>query len=51
MTEGEVRDLFHGLEVLHFHVEDEDGAALSGPKHWHVFDVIARRPAATARPP
>jgi SAM-dependent methyltransferase len=22
---------------------DEDGEALSGPKHWHVFGIIARR--------
>ena len=46
MTETETHALFEGLEVLHFHVEDEDGPAFSGPKHWHVFDVIARRPTA-----
>jgi trans-aconitate methyltransferase len=22
---------------------DEDGEAMSGPKHWHVFDIMARR--------
>ncbi|MGN6612659.1 MAG: class I SAM-dependent methyltransferase [Angustibacter sp.] len=44
LTEADCRALLDGLEVLHFAVEDEDGAAYSGPKHWHVFDVIARRP-------
>ena len=43
VTETEARGLFDGLEVLHFHVQDEDGMAFSGPKHWHVFDVVARR--------
>lgn len=42
-TEAEARALFDGLEVVHFHVQDEDGMAFSGPKHWHVFDVVARR--------
>lgn len=49
MTEVEARALLEGLEVLHFHVEDEDGLAFSGPKHWHIFDVIAQRPATTSR--
>ena len=47
------RRLFAGLEVVRWTEVDEDGPAFSGPKHWHVFDVIARRPghscAATAR--
>jgi trans-aconitate methyltransferase len=43
LTEQRVRALLEGLVVLHFHVEDEDGMAFDGPKHWHVFDVIARR--------
>ncbi len=42
-TEAEARGLFNGPEVVHFHVQDEDGMAFSGPKHWHVFDVVARR--------
>jgi hypothetical protein len=24
--------------------EERDGEAFSGPKHWHVFNVVARRP-------
>lgn len=38
------RELFHGLEVIRFGEQDEDGPAYSGPKHWHVFEVVARRP-------
>jgi hypothetical protein len=45
MTETQTRALLQGLEVLRFHVQDEDGMAVSGPKHWHVFDIIALRPA------
>jgi trans-aconitate methyltransferase len=37
------RALFEGMDVVSFKEEDEDGQADSGPKHWHVFDVIARQ--------
>jgi precorrin-6B methylase 2 len=36
--------LLDGLEVLEIREEDQDGDSFSGPKHWHLFDVIARRP-------
>jgi len=36
--------LIDGLELLDLQEEDKDGDAFSGPKHWHLFDVIARRP-------
>jgi trans-aconitate methyltransferase len=39
----EVRALFDGLEIVRFEVEDADGPAYTGPKHWHVFDVVARQ--------
>lgn len=39
-----MRALFEGLEIMSFNEEDEDGQADSGPKHWPVFDVIARQP-------
>jgi SAM-dependent methyltransferase len=39
-----VRQLVDGLEVLALDEEDQDGNSFLGPKHWHVFDVIARRP-------
>jgi SAM-dependent methyltransferase len=38
-----VRRLVAGLELLALDEEDQDGNSFLGPKHWHVFDVIARR--------
>ncbi|WP_211877021.1 class I SAM-dependent methyltransferase [Pseudarthrobacter albicanus] len=43
-TEAEARQLFDGLEILKFEVFDDDGQSFRGPKRWHIFDVIARRP-------
>ncbi len=34
------------LTVEAFREREEDGSAFTGPKHWHIFDVIARRPEA-----
>jgi SAM-dependent methyltransferase len=34
-----------GLEILALDEEDVDGDSFVGPKHWHVFDLVARRPA------
>ena len=42
----EVRRLVDGLELLALDEEDKDGDSFLGPKHWHVFDVIARQPPA-----
>ena len=42
-TGEQVRMMLEGLEIEHFHEEDADGQAASGPKHWHVFTVIARK--------
>jgi SAM-dependent methyltransferase len=39
-----VRGLVDGIELLALDEEDQDGNSFLGPKHWHVFDVIARRP-------
>lgn len=36
--------LFEAFELERFDEEEEDGTATSGPKHWHVFHVVARRP-------
>ena len=44
-----VRRLVDGLELLALDEEDQDGNSFLGPKHWHVFDVIARRPPAPRR--
>ena len=35
-----------GLEVLALDEEDVDGDSFVGRKHWHVFDLVARRPPA-----
>ena len=44
-----VRGLVDGLELLALDEEDQDGNSFLGPKHWHVFDVIARRPPGPTR--
>ena len=36
--------LAEGLEVIGIDEEDQDGPSAVGPKHWHVFDIVARRP-------
>jgi tellurite methyltransferase len=36
--------LLDGLEIERLDEQEEDGEACSGPKHWHYFDVVARRP-------
>ncbi|MFI7598313.1 class I SAM-dependent DNA methyltransferase [Actinoplanes sp. NPDC049681] len=43
LSGAEVRALLDGLEIRSFAEEDADGPAFSGPKHWHVFDVLAVR--------
>lgn len=43
LTEPQARARFTGFELEYFHEEDADGFAASGPKHWHVFHVIARK--------
>ena len=42
-TETQVRAMLTQFETEYFHEQDEDGEAASGPKHWHVFTVIARK--------
>ena len=42
-TEEQVRVMLEKLETEYFHEQDEDGEAASGPKHWHVFTVIATK--------
>lgn len=43
-TEPEARQLFAGLEIVKFEVYDADGQSFRGPKHWHIYDVVARKP-------
>ena len=44
LSEEAARALFEGMEIVSFNEEDEDGQADSGPKQWHVFNVIAHQP-------
>ena len=44
-TRDDALALLAGFEIERFDEEDEDGDACSGPKHWHVFHTVARRPA------
>jgi len=43
LSEDQVRALFESFEIESFQELDEDGQAASGPKHWHLFTVIARK--------
>lgn len=38
----EARALLDGLEILALREEEREGHAVSGPKHWHVLDLLAR---------
>lgn len=42
-TEEQVRKMLENFDIEHFHEQDEDGEATIGPKHWHVFTIIARK--------
>lgn len=46
LTRAEAESLLADLETLEFTEEDADGHKADGtPKHWHVFHVLARKPA------
>jgi trans-aconitate methyltransferase len=42
-TEEQVYARFEDFEMESFLEEEEDGQATSGPKHWHIFTVIAKK--------
>ena len=42
-TRDEVESLFAAFDIQLFVEQDEEGLALSGPKHMHVFHVIASK--------
>jgi tellurite methyltransferase len=45
VTREQAEDLLRDLEVLELVEEDADGQVANGnPKHWHVFQILARRP-------
>lgn len=43
-SRGEVERLFDRWTIERFEEEENDGESCSGPKHWHVFHVVARAP-------
>jgi SAM-dependent methyltransferase len=43
-TRRQVEVLLDGLMILRLEETERDGTAFSGPKHWHTFDILARRP-------
>lgn len=46
LRRAEAEDLLTGLDIVEFTEEDADGTIADGsPKHWHVFHVLARKPA------
>jgi tellurite methyltransferase len=50
VNRNRLNSLLAPYEVLHLEEEDEDGDSFSGPKHWHVFHVVASStPASAAR--
>jgi SAM-dependent methyltransferase len=42
-TRAEVEALLADFDIEGLREQDEDGEAVSGPKHWHVFHVIAQK--------
>lgn len=43
-TRAEVEQLLTGLDVVDLQEQEFDGPSGRGPKHWHRYDIIARRP-------
>lgn len=43
LTRDEVDAMIAGLDVVSLVEEERDGRAFSGPKHWHTFELVARR--------
>lgn len=44
LNKSQVIELFKEFEIIHFYeVENDENTALGGMKHWHIFNVIARK--------
>ena len=41
---ADVDRLLDGFDVIVLDETEQDGMSFLGPKHWHTFDVVARRP-------
>jgi len=42
-TRHQAEMLLDGLDVLRLEETERHGHAFSGPKHWHTFDILARK--------
>jgi hypothetical protein len=42
---ADVEPLLDGLDVMRLDETEHEGRAYTGPKHWHLFDVLARNQA------
>ena len=40
----QVEVLLDGLDIVRLEETERDGHAFTGPKHWHTFDILARKP-------
>ena len=44
LSENEVRDLFRDFELVQFNEIEKNAIIASGEKkHWHIYDVIAKK--------
>jgi tellurite methyltransferase len=49
-TRAEAEAFFRDFELVHFEEEDHPGTTKLGePKHWHIFHIIAKKPAGEAQ--
>ncbi|AXK47209.1 class I SAM-dependent methyltransferase [Brachybacterium saurashtrense] len=44
LARAEVLALLDGLEIVELSEEEREGRSFAGPKHWHTYRVLARRP-------
>jgi tellurite methyltransferase len=49
-TRHQAEMLLDGLDILRLQETEHDGHAFSGPKHWHTFDILARKPISSRDP-
>jgi len=42
---AQVQALLERFEIVQLREQDEQGPSYAGPKHWHIFHVIATKPA------
>ncbi len=44
LSENEVKSLFNNFELIQFNKVEKDAKIVSGKeKHWHIYDIIAKK--------